>query len=219
MVSFSGTAMDALSSMQSFLRSRPDRFRSLEYAVEWSVRSGQVRNVESARVSMPGQLKSAETGECAAAKVGMEEKERAGEGEREEGPSPKKSMSAANSITEEEEGEEENTKSSSSQFSEPAPVLTKTTATTAGTTPAAPSASKSPQGGFKWRIDLASTERHWPGWFSGLSEKFLSVPASKLLLLAGVDRLDKALTVGQMQGKFQVCFINTRFTEHFLLII
>ena len=52
-----GTAMDALSSMQSVLRSRPKSFPSLNYAIEWSVRSGQVRNVESARVSMPGQLR------------------------------------------------------------------------------------------------------------------------------------------------------------------
>lgn len=103
-----GTAMDALSSMQSFLRSRPQNFNSLQNAIEWrsaqyhvipiifvaqcvytvdthkhtsvmclrspfsyhdsaychiinfrdfSVRSGQTRNVEAARVSMPGQVK------------------------------------------------------------------------------------------------------------------------------------------------------------------
>ena len=37
-----GTAMDALSSMQGFLRSRPCKFKSLEQAIEWCVRSGQV---------------------------------------------------------------------------------------------------------------------------------------------------------------------------------
>jgi protein phosphatase methylesterase 1 len=37
-----------------------------------------------------------------------------------------------------------------------------------------------------------------------LSAKFLNVHAPKLLLLAGVDRLDKDLMVGQMQGKFQM---------------
>ena len=31
---------------------------------------------------------------------------------------------------------------------------------------------------------------------------FLNVSAPKLLLLAGVDRLDKELMVGQMQGRF-----------------
>ena len=57
---------------------------------------------------------------------------------------------------------------------------------------------------FRWRIDLARTEQHWSGWFTGLSTRFLSVPTAKLLLLAGVDRLDRELTVGQMQGKFQM---------------
>ena len=33
---------------------------------------------------------------------------------------------------------------------------------------------------------------------------FLNVHVPKLLLLAGVDRLDKDLMVGQMQGKFQM---------------
>jgi len=31
----SGTAMDALNSMQNFLRSRPKTFKSLENAIEW----------------------------------------------------------------------------------------------------------------------------------------------------------------------------------------
>ncbi len=68
-----GTAMDALSAMHGFLRGRPDKFRSLESAIEWSLKSGQVRNADSARVSMPGQLRVAEDGgECAAARVGEE---------------------------------------------------------------------------------------------------------------------------------------------------
>ncbi|KAK6013205.1 hypothetical protein OSTOST_21539 [Ostertagia ostertagi] len=41
------------------------------------------------------------------------------------------------------------------------------------------------------------------GWFQGLSAKFLSCTPPKLLVLAGVDRLDKDLTIAQMQGKFQ----------------
>ena len=36
----------------------------IDYAIEWAVRSGQVRNIDSARVSMPGQLKNATTGGC-----------------------------------------------------------------------------------------------------------------------------------------------------------
>ena len=45
---------------------------------------------------------------------------------------------------------------------------------------------------------------HPQGWFRGLSQRFLAAPGAKLLLLAGVDRMDKELTVGQMQGKFQM---------------
>lgn len=55
-------------------------------------------------------------------------------------------------------------------------------------------------GNYTWRIDLCKTEKHWPGWFKGLSNKFLSIHAQKLLLLANIDRMDKDLTVGQMQG-------------------
>ncbi|VEL19179.1 unnamed protein product [Protopolystoma xenopodis] len=52
---------------------------------------------------------------------------------------------------------------------------------------------------YTWRIDLSRTQPFWQDWFSGLSRLFLSVPEPKLLLLAGVDRLDKDLTIGQMQ--------------------
>lgn len=57
---------------------------------------------------------------------------------------------------------------------------------------------------YTWRIDLSKTESFWPGWFNGLSEKFLGLSQPKLLLLASIDGLDRALTVGQMQGKFQM---------------
>jgi hypothetical protein len=55
---------------------------------------------------------------------------------------------------------------------------------------------------YVWRIDLGQTEKYWSGWFKGLSNTFLNCPVPKMLLLAGIDRLDKDLTVGQMQGEF-----------------
>ncbi|KAK6746400.1 hypothetical protein RB195_012481 [Necator americanus] len=58
-------------------------------------------------------------------------------------------------------------------------------------------------GKYTWRVDLMATEPFWVGWFKGLSAKFLSCSPPKLLVLAGVDRLDKDLTIAQMQGKFQ----------------
>jgi protein phosphatase methylesterase 1 len=59
---------------------------------------------------------------------------------------------------------------------------------------------QSPDGRWAWRTDLASTEPYWENWFTGLSGKFLSGRGAKLLLLAGTDRLDKELMIGQMQG-------------------
>lgn len=54
---------------------------------------------------------------------------------------------------------------------------------------------------WTWRTDLAATQPFWEGWFIGLSKKFLEARGGKLLLLAGTDRLDKELTIGQMQGE------------------
>ncbi|KAL2165167.1 hypothetical protein VTH06DRAFT_463 [Thermothelomyces fergusii] len=55
---------------------------------------------------------------------------------------------------------------------------------------------------WRWRTDLAKTQPFWEGWFTGLSKKFLGGRGGKLLLLAGTDRLDTELTIGQMQGKY-----------------
>uniref|UniRef100_H3D2M2 Protein phosphatase methylesterase 1 n=1 Tax=Tetraodon nigroviridis TaxID=99883 RepID=H3D2M2_TETNG len=157
-----GTAMDALNSMQNFLRSRPRTFKSLENAIEWSVKSGQIRNIESARVSMGGQVKKCE-----------------------ESPS---SPGMSNSIDEgiiEEEDEEGAEESNKKKMKEDDQEMKKETL-------------------FTWRVELSKTEKYWEGWFRGLSSLFLTCSVPKLLLLAGVDRLDKDLTIGQMQGKFQM---------------
>ena len=57
---------------------------------------------------------------------------------------------------------------------------------------------------WSWRTDLAATQPYWEGWFAGLSRKFLDAKGGKLLVLAGTDRLDKELMIGQMQGKYQL---------------
>ncbi|CAA6667774.1 unnamed protein product [Spirodela intermedia] len=62
---------------------------------------------------------------------------------------------------------------------------------------------------YTHRTPLEETEKYWKGWYEGLSEKFLSCPAPKLLLLAGTDRLDRSLTIGQMQGKFQTVVVRS----------
>ncbi|KAJ5893261.1 hypothetical protein N7495_004952 [Penicillium taxi] len=55
-----------------------------------------------------------------------------------------------------------------------------------------------------WRTNLSATKPFWENWFIGLSQKFLTARGGKLLLLAGTDRLDKELMIGQMQGKYQL---------------
>ncbi|EEP81886.1 conserved hypothetical protein [Uncinocarpus reesii 1704] len=57
---------------------------------------------------------------------------------------------------------------------------------------------------WKWSTDLEATKPFWENWFIGLSKKFLEAQGGKLLLLAGTDRLDKELMIGQMQGKYQL---------------
>uniref|UniRef100_A0A9J8BZ76 Protein phosphatase methylesterase 1 n=1 Tax=Cyprinus carpio carpio TaxID=630221 RepID=A0A9J8BZ76_CYPCA len=155
-----GTAMDALNSMQNFLRSRPKTFKSVENAIEWSVKSGQIRNVESARVSMVGQVKKCE----------------------EPLSSPGVSRSISEGIIEEEEEDEEGGESNHKRKKEDDQEIKKECL-------------------YTWRIELSKTEKYWEGWFKGLSSLFLTCSVPKLLLLAGVDRLDKDLTIGQMQGK------------------
>ena len=62
---------------------------------------------------------------------------------------------------------------------------------------------------WTWRTDLAATKPFWEDWFVSLSKKFLEARGGKLLLLAGTDRLDKELIIGQMQGLLP-------FSQHFV---
>ncbi|KAF9437111.1 Conserved oligomeric Golgi complex subunit 2 [Entomortierella beljakovae] len=120
-----GVAIETLSNMNGWLERRPNIFRSLDKVIQWGVKSGTVRNVESARVSFP-----------------------------------------------------------------PLVVLSE------GSTPETPC--------YIWRTDLAASEQYWKGWFTGLTQKFLSAKAGKLLILAGTDRLDKDMTIAQMQDPQQM---------------
>ncbi len=61
--------------------------------------------------------------------------------------------------------------------------------------------------GYVWRTPLSLTVNFWWDWFTSMSIKFLSARCAKLLILAGTDRLDKELMIGQMQGKFQLVVI------------
>ena len=121
-----GSALDALSSMTTYLSTRPKAFTSIASAISWHVSSRTLRNPRSARVSVPSLVKPV-------------------------------SDSADHTVTL-----------------------------------------------YAWITDLAATKPFWETWFTDLSSKFLSAPSAKLLILAGTDRLDKPLTIGQMQGKYQL---------------
>ncbi|XP_077984952.1 protein phosphatase methylesterase 1-like [Glandiceps talaboti] len=179
-----GTALESLHSMQNFLSSRPHQFKSLENAIEWSMKSGQIRNLESAKVSMIGQLRRIDSNETPSL-----EEVQSSDGHRLE--------AAGNAILEEEdeEGEQSTDKTTENKQEEKQQEKQQNKKHK-------PTEESSTM--YTWRINLAKTEKHWLGWFQGLSSLFLSCNVPKMLLLAGVDRLDKELTIGQMQGKFQM---------------
>jgi protein phosphatase methylesterase 1 len=125
-----GSAMDALKSMDTYLSTRPRSFPSLASGIEWHLKSRTIRNVTSARVSVP-------------------------------------------------------------------PLLVEGNA----------------HDKWSWRTDLGATKPFWEDWFVGLSKKFLESRGGKLLLLAGTDRLDKELMIGQMQGIICHAFISVTTTN------
>lgn len=51
-----GSAMDALPFMENIVMSRPQEFKSLQSVVQYGIKSGTVKDIESARVSMPPQV-------------------------------------------------------------------------------------------------------------------------------------------------------------------
>jgi len=119
-----GTAVESLPLMKSILSQRPDEFKSVIDAISWHFTSNSIRNIESARVSVPSYLK--------------------------------------------------------------------------------PSTPEGAEGKQVWRTNLLATEPYWNEWYQGLSSGFLAAKCARLLVLAGQERLDKELMVGQMQGKFQL---------------
>ncbi|XP_055757218.1 protein phosphatase methylesterase 1-like [Salvelinus fontinalis] len=163
-----GSAMEMLHSMQNFLKGRPKSFESIAHAIEWSVKSGQIRNRESARVSMVGQIKR---------HVEVEDVVE----------SPEQAIPVSDVVVE----------SNEEIYVDPSYVSDKPDGTPEVSIP-------EPEGVYSWRIDLSKAEKYWDGWFRGISNLFLGCNLPKLLLLAGVDRLDRDLTIGQMQGKFMM---------------
>jgi protein phosphatase methylesterase 1 len=62
-------------------------------------------------------------------------------------------------------------------------------------------------GSWTWRTPLIKSQPYWQEWYKGLSDAFLAVKVPKVLMLAGADRLDRSLTIAQMQGRFQMVLV------------
>jgi protein phosphatase methylesterase 1 len=65
-------------------------------------------------------------------------------------------------------------------------------------------------GKLYWKTDLLSSEMWWEEWFKGLNSNFLGCQMPKILILAHADRMDKELTIAQMQGKFKLIVYTTQ---------
>ena len=120
-----GTAMDALPFMENIVHNRPDKFNSIQKGIEYMYKSGTIKNIESARISVPPLLK-----------------------------------------------EEKNEKTGKIFY--------------------------------KFKTNLLDSKPFWNEWFIGLTKAFLSCNIPKMLMLAGIERMDKDLTIAQMQGKYKL---------------
>jgi len=122
-----GTAMDALPYMENIVNNRPVRFDSIQKGIEYMYKSGTIKNVDSARISVPPLLKA-----------------------------------------------ETNSKGKES---------------------------------YVFKTNLMESKPFWNEWFIGLTKAFLSCNIPKTLMLAGIERMDKDLTIAQMQGKYKLSIL------------
>lgn len=128
--------------MQCFLSSRPKQFATQQQAIEYMVRSGQVRNLESARVSIIGQIQPMVTIQP---------------NETDSSTIPVVSH-LCETVREEDEDEEENDAGDKPSSNSSQPPLTTNISNDSNK--------------YTWRIDLSKTEQFWQGWFSGLLNSY-----------------------------------------------
>ncbi|PLW41344.1 hypothetical protein PCASD_08909 [Puccinia coronata f. sp. avenae] len=140
-----GSALSALTSMMPLINARPSSFGSPAECIKYHVDSHTIRNLASARISVPSLIRNS---------------------------SASSAPSASHPATEDASADPPDTIGSEERF--------------------------------EWITDLRRSQPHWEGWYRGLSAKFLAQKTARLLVLAGTDRLDKELMIGQMQGKYQL---------------
>uniref|UniRef100_A0A1I8JNH6 Protein phosphatase methylesterase-1 n=1 Tax=Macrostomum lignano TaxID=282301 RepID=A0A1I8JNH6_9PLAT len=207
------SAMEALSHMRGYLASRPSRFPSLQAAI--SVVLSLVRtvhNLDSARVSFPGHLKLV---------FNPSERQQQKQKDQEEPKQPRHSIrnqkkKMRNKQTLQIPCNQNSYLCLAFHSRGPAllnsrsnkPPMPMAAATAADNRPSYRSVTQQvdpTQPYYTWRIDLSSTESHFGQAGShGMSRKFLEVPAQRCYCWRCLTRLDRELTVGQMQGKFQM---------------
>ncbi|KAL6746134.1 Alpha/Beta hydrolase protein [Haematococcus lacustris] len=190
--------------VSSVVASRPTSFPSASQAVSWALATGMARLPEAAAISIPAQLRQL-IEEPAAAQGGEQQGgQQQQQQQQEEGGEP----AAA--------GEHQGGQSQRQDASGTAEDPTRPGQAGGGTAGegAGPGGgggqgpgSVCGSGAWVWRTPLLATQPYWQAWYSGLSDAFLQVPGPKLLILAGTDRLDRALTIGQMQGRFQLVLL------------
>ncbi|OAA62607.1 ribosomal protein carboxylic ester hydrolase [Niveomyces insectorum RCEF 264] len=204
-----GSAIDALQSMRTYLATRPAGFPSVQAGIEWHLRSRTVRNAMSARASVPALLVQGAGGASSSSSSSG-----GGGGSGSGDSQPEKTIGSAAAVesdkstkdTTQEAGAGTPSSVSAPPMAPPPtpPTVTPAVAPTAAPTTAPPATASTAtrRRPWRWRTDLAATQPFWEDWFVGLSKKFLTARGGKLLLLAGTDRLDTELTIGQMQGKY-----------------
>ena len=132
--------------MQCFLSSRPKQFSTQQKAIEYMVRSGQVRNLESARVSIVGQIQPI-----------VSDTQKSTETDSSTIPPVSHLCETVREEDEEEEDEAVENKSSVNIHESPSPPPSPPT-----------TAADSDSNKYTWRVDLSKTEPFWQGWFSGM---------------------------------------------------
>jgi protein phosphatase methylesterase 1 len=174
--------------MMGVISNRPSSFRSIQEAISWSGRTGQCKSKEAASISLPSQLVQSDI------EVVVEKSGSSGGGSGAPRPPnlPCPAAAVGGGVTvmpsigedEEEQEEEEAARSKEGQEGDVKETVKESV--------------------WTWRTPLLLSQPHWTSWYRGLSDAFLSLTCPKMLMLAGSDRLDKELTIGQMQGKFQL---------------
>eukprot|EP00890_Picochlorum_soloecismus_P002933 jgi/Picsp_1/3640/NSC_06477-R1_protein phosphatase methylesterase 1-like len=200
-----GTAIQSLSTMTSILQQRPSGFVSQEEAIEWALRSGTSRNRSSACISIPGMLNKNSNIFPPEKNTNLQSGKSTTDSEpmlsapvhdttRDRGIGmlpprmPREKLgsileSSIQSYSSQDIKQRDDSVGLKTQF-------------------------QSQDAQWVWRTPLMLSKQYWEGWFTGLSDAFLSISCPKILILAGTDRLDTTLMVAQMQGKFQMVLVS-----------